>query len=77
MEIQFYEQQKVFMLHTENTTYSMAIVDDCYLEHLYYGSKIQSPNIRYILREDEPPFVPSKNLREKEAFLDCALMEYP
>ena len=77
MEIQFYEQQKVFMLHTENTTYSMAIVDDCYLEHLYYGSKIQSPNIRYILREDEPPFVPSKNLREKEAFLDCAPMEYP
>ncbi len=35
MKIIFDEKNKVFLLHTENTTYGLAVVDDRYVEHLY------------------------------------------
>lgn len=77
MRIIFDEKNKVFLLHTENTTYGLAVVDDRYVEHLYYGARIEDTDIRYLLREDEAPFTPSVNKRETGAFLDCAPMEYP
>lgn len=75
--IGFDEKNKVFLLDTENTTYAIAIVDDRYVEHLWYGAKIEGENLRYLLREDEAPFTPAVNKRETGAFLDCAPMEYP
>ena len=77
MKIIFDEKNKVFLLHTENTTYGLAVVDDRYVEHLYYGARIEDTDIRYLLRTDEAPFTPSVNKRETGAFLDCAPMEYP
>ncbi len=77
MAILFDEEQKVFLLHTPNTTYGIAVVDDRFLCHLYYGKRIDSTDIRYLLREDEPPFVPSTNKREENTFLDVRPMEYP
>ena len=75
--IRFDEKNKVFLLSTENTSYGIAIVDDRYVEHLYYGAKIEDTDIRYLLREDEAPFTPRTNKRETGAFFDCAPMEYP
>ena len=75
--IRFNEKNNVFLLDTENTTYAIAIVDDRYVEHLWYGTKIEGENLRYLLREDEAPFTPAVNNRETGAFLDCAPMEYP
>ena len=75
--IRFDEKNKVFLLNTENTSYGIAIVDDRYVEHLYYGAKLVETDIRYLLREDEAPFTPSVNKRETGAFLDFAHMEYP
>ena len=75
--IRFDERNKVFLLNTENTSYAIAIVDDRYVEHLYYGAKLEETNLRYLLREDEAPFTPLTNKRETGAFLDCAPMEYP
>lgn len=75
--IRFDEKNKVFLLNTENTSYGIAIVDGRYIEHLYYGAKIQDTDIRYLLREDEAPFTPSINKRETGAFFDCAPMEFP
>ena len=77
MAIYFDEKEQVFMLHTPNTTYAIAITDGSYLCHLYYGKKVQSSQIRYLLKEDEPPYVPSKHRRETNAFLDTIPMEYP
>ena len=77
MKIIFDEKNKVFLLHTENTTYGLAVVDGRYVEHLYYGARIEDTDIRYLLRADEAPFTPSVNKRETGAFLDCAPMEYP
>jgi alpha-galactosidase len=77
MSILYDEREKMFMLHTEHTTYAMAVVDDKYLNHVYYGKSIGSTNLRFLLREDQPPFVPSKNKRETNSFYDCAAFEYP
>ncbi len=75
--IRFDEKNKIFMLNTENTSYAIAIVDDRYVEHLYYGAKIEDTDLRYLSREDEAPFTPSTNKRETGSFLDFAPMEYP
>ena len=77
MNIIYDSRNSVFMLNTENTTYGIAVVDGKYLGHLYYGGKLESTDIRYLLREDEGPRVPSVNKRETGSFLDCAPMEYP
>ena len=77
MGIIFDETNKVFLLNTKNTTYGIAVTDGMYLNHLYYGKKLEDTNIRYLLRENEPPFIPSVNQREKNSFLDMAPMEYP
>lgn len=75
--IRFDDKNKVFLLSTKNTSYGIGIVDDRYVEHLYYGKKIEDTNIRYLLRADEAPYTPSENRRECAAYLDCAPMEYP
>ena len=75
--IRYDEKNKVFLLNSENTTYGIAIVDDRYVEHLYYGAKIVDSAIRYLLREDEGPLTPSQRKRETGSFLDCAPMEFP
>lgn len=77
MKIIFDEKNNVFLLCTENTAYALAVVDGRYVEHLYYGKYLDTTDLRFLLREDEAPMVPSVNKRETGAFLDCAPMEYP
>ncbi|MBQ6812466.1 MAG: alpha-galactosidase, partial [Agathobacter sp.] len=77
MAIVYDEIEKVFLLSTENTTYAIAITDETFLCHLYYGRKIQDSRIRYLLKEEESPYVPSVNKRETNSFLDMFPMEYP
>ncbi|MGN0293902.1 MAG: alpha-galactosidase [Lachnospiraceae bacterium] len=77
MSVFYDEQQKVFVLNTPDTCYAIAVVDDGYLGHAYYGKKVDTSCIRYLMREDEAPFVPGVNQREKNSFLDMFPMEYP
>ena len=77
MNIKYDENRQVFLINTEHTSYGMAVTDGRYLCHLYYGKRIEDTDLRYLLREDEPPFVPSENVRETGSFLDAAYMEYP
>lgn len=39
MRVVFDEKNKVFLLHTQNTTYAIAVTEDKYVNHLYYGKK--------------------------------------
>ena len=77
MAIVYDEVEKVFLLNTENTTYAIAITDNTFLCHLYYGKRINDSNIRYLLKENESPYIPSVNKRETNSFLDTYPMEYP
>lgn len=74
--IRFMEEQQVFWLDTPNTSYVIGISDGKYVGHIYYGRRIEGGNLRYLLREVEPPFLPSGNAREKVSFLDSFPMEY-
>ena len=66
----------IFRLDTDNTSYVIGLTDGKYVGHVYYGKRLATTDLAYLLRIDEPPFVPSKNLREKVSFLDTYPMEY-
>lgn len=75
--IQYNEEKQVFKLDTLTTSYVLGIADGKYLGHIYYGKKLESTDLGYLLRTEESPFVPSKLMREKLSFLDSFPMEYP
>lgn len=75
----------LFKLDTPSSTYILGVVDEeGFVGHFYYGDRInaetQKPFLDTIaasLRIDEPPFIPSKNNRDRGSFLDSFPMEYP
>lgn len=78
MGIQYIMTEKVFKLDTKNSTYMIAIVDDeQFLGHVYYGEKVIDTNLNYLMRINEPPFVPSLNNRDRVSFYDSFPFEYP
>lgn len=78
MGICYDEQQRVFQLNTKNSSYLIGIVDEeNFVGHIYFGAKVPDTNLVKQMRIEEPPFVPSKNNRERVSFLDCFPMEYP
>ncbi|MBD5468338.1 MAG: alpha-galactosidase [Lachnospiraceae bacterium] len=78
MSVQYFEKERVFKLDTPNSSYLIGIIDEeDFIGHIYYGKKINSHELTYLLRTEEPPFVPSKNNRDRLSFLDSCPMEYP
>lgn len=77
MGIYFDEKNKLFKLNTANTTYIMALTEEGYVAHVYYGPHVGGNDLRYLLRAEEPPYTPIKNKRDKASFLDSFPMEYP
>ena len=78
MKIKFDEQNRVFQLDTENTSYLIGIADqEGFIGHIYYGKKISDSNVAYLMRTEENPLVPSKNNRDRSSFFDTFPMEFP
>lgn len=78
MDITYFETERVFKLDTPKTSYLIGIVDEeNFLGHIYYGKRLEDHNIGYLMRLEEPPFVPSKNNRERGSFYDSFPFEYP
>ena len=76
--ITYNEKERVFKLDTPNTSYMIGIVDEeNFVGHIYYGKRLKEAEAAYLLRTEEPPFVPSKNNRERCSFYDCFPFEYP
>lgn len=76
--ITYNENERVFKLDTPNTTYMIGIVDEeNFVGHIYYGKRLKEAEAAYLMRTEEPPFVPSKNVRERCSFFDCFPFEYP
>ena len=77
MSRRFIEKDKVFKLDSKDISYIIAIVDEeQFVGHVYFGKKILDENVNYLLRIDEPPYVPSKNNRDRVSFYDSFPMEY-
>ncbi|OXT07350.1 alpha-galactosidase [Thermoanaerobacterium thermosaccharolyticum] len=78
MPIHYYEKSKSFKLDAKDTSYIMAVVDEeKFLGHVYFGERIPDEDVNYLMRLDEPPYVPSKNNRDRMSFLDSFPTEYP
>lgn len=77
MNIKFYEDEKVFKLDTPSSSYLIGIVDEeQFIGHIYYGKRVDDYHLSYLMRTDEPPYVPSQNNRDRASFLDSFPMEY-
>ncbi len=77
MNITYNERNRVFKLDTAHTSYCIGIVDDeNFVGHVYYGRRLADDDLAYLMRTQEPPFVPSENDRDRLAFLDSFPMEY-
>ena len=76
--IRYYEKKRIFKLDTPHTSYVIGIVDEeNFIGHAYYGPSISDADVGALMRTDEPPFVPSKNNRDRSSFLDAFPSEYP
>ncbi len=72
------EQERVFRLDTPHTTYLIGVADqEGFLGHIYYGPRIPDNNMQYLLRLEEPPYVPSVNGKDRASFFDAFPWEYP
>ena len=78
MAITYCENCSSFKLDTKNTSYVIGIVDaEKFVGHAYYGKRLGTDDVSYLLRTGEPPFTPEKNSRDRLSFLDCFPQEYP
>lgn len=76
--ITYHEKERIFKLDTPNTSYLIGIVDgENFIGHIYYGRHLADAEASYLLRTQEPPYVPGQNNRERGAFYDCFPFEYP
>ncbi len=78
MGIRFDEKNRLFFLETAHSSMCLAVVDDeGFLCNVYYGSPVGEDDLRYLLRTEIYPFLPSHNSRDRGGFLDFARMEFP
>jgi len=75
--ITYIESARQFHLNTMHTSYVLAIADEGYLAHVYWGPKLEPQDLTDLIRLKEAPFVPSSNNRERASFLDATPFEYP
>lgn len=78
MGVCYCDKTKTFKLDTAHTSYVIGIVDEeQFIGHAYYGRRIHDADVSYRMRTGEAPFVPTRNDRDRSAFLDTFPMEYP
>ncbi len=76
MRVEYLEREGLFRLTAGNVEYVIGIADEKYLGHVYFGRKMGDNRCGCLMRTEEAPFVPSKNLREKCSFADTFPTEY-
>ncbi len=78
MSIQYFEKERIFKLDTCASTYMIGIVDEeNFIGHVYFGPRIKEHDAGYLMRTAELPHVPTRNGRDRLAFMDTFPMEYP
>ncbi|MFV0466027.1 MAG: alpha-galactosidase, partial [Lachnospiraceae bacterium] len=78
MAITYLEEFRIFHLDTQRTSYVIGIADhENFIGHVYYGKRVSTGNLQYLMRIYEAPFIPSENNRDRTSFLDSFPMEYP
>ena len=78
MNIQYFEQEKLFKLDTPKTSYVFGIAGKRgYLVHLYYGPRLDSlQGIWDLARVGENPALADANTKDELSYVDCMPVEY-
>lgn len=77
MGIIYDERQKVFWLNTPKSTYLIGLIDEeGFIGHLYYGRRIEGPNVEYLKRSNDAIRFPSECNGERLRFQDGFQAEY-
>ncbi len=77
MGIQYFEQERIFKLDTKSSSYAFAIIgEDNFVAHLYYGRKLASHRLAYLLCMGEPVQIPAKDAKERGGFMESYAKEY-
>lgn len=78
MSIQYNQEQRIYALHTRNSTYQLQVGKFGHLLHLYYGSRLDDP-AEYLLTYQDRGFSgnPYEADRDRTYSLDCLPQEYP
>ena len=76
MRVEHLEKEGLFRLTAGNMEYVIGIADEKFVGHVYFGKRIEDNQCGCLMRTEEAPFVPSKNLRDKCSFADAFLAEY-
>lgn len=71
------EELQVFRLDNETMTYAMAVTQEGYLLHVYYGARCGEDDLTYLLRLSDSPYTPRILKREKGTFMDARPFEFP
>jgi len=77
MAITFDEKSNIFHLQAGNTSYCMQIFKGKYLTHLYWGRRLRSGDVGYLLHPSDRAFSPNPDLSDKSFSLDTLPQEYP
>ncbi len=71
------EKQKIFHLQAGNTSYVMKVVKEKYLAHVYFGKKMETPDMENALLNRNIGFSPNPEAEDKSYSLDFLCQEYP
>lgn len=77
MGINYEENEQVFHLQTKNTSYIMKVVKGKYLAHVYWGKKINTPNMENAQLNRLIGFSATTDNEDKSYSLDFVCQEYP
>ncbi|MFF2483299.1 alpha-galactosidase [Paenibacillus sp. NPDC058071] len=78
MAILFDEQKHIFHLQSRDTSYVIQIVEGGYPVNLYWGKRVRSSRLEYLLGlTDRPSFSPTTDLEHTQLMLDTLPLEYP
>ena len=79
MPIVISEQEQLYTLHTNHTTYQLRADPRGFLQHLYYGPRVDHPDFSYLWQNRDRPFsgVPLEAGEDRTVSFDTMPLEYP
>ena len=76
MGVLFNEKNNTFCLNTKKTSYILKVLNSKHLDHLYWGKKIRSTNLDYVIRRNWGSFLANTD-NEENFMLEMTPQEYP
>ncbi len=77
MPVEYFPAANTFFLHAGETTYVMKALAHGYLAHLYWGPKVSTQELDFVLQFRDRAFSPNPDGLGKEFSLDTIPLEYP